>query len=809
MKISIELIQDLQLRKILRDLWGNKTRTLLVIITIGIGVFAVGAVARSGAILSNNLSHNYLAVSPASATITTLLPFDENFVDGVRRMPEISAAEGRYELTLRLKVGENRWHLLRLITRADYDRLTLNKIQPDSGAWPPPRHGMLLERSSLRLAGLKPGDTAVVQLPDGKQKEIEVAGVAHDVTQTPTDFTYFIYGYITSQTLTKLNGDRDFNKLDIIVADQPFNKRHIQDVVELVVKKMEDNGLVVTNKEIPNPGVHQLDDIIQSVLQLLFILTILAVVLGIFLVVNIISALLAQQVQQIGAMKAVGGRSRGIATMYLKAMLIFGLLALAGAMPLAVTVSRFSAIFVAAFINFDITDFSVPPQIYTLELAAALLLPCAAAIYPIMNGTRITVREAIQQAGIQSVRFGAGGFEALLNQLRGLPPIVLYAFRNIFRRKVRLALATLTLSIAGAVFISVISVRASLLQTIDEIATYWQEDVILSFYQPHRLEKLAQVAATVPGVTAIEGRLIYKGFRVRPDGRESTQQINMFGIKPDSRFIAPVLLQGRWLRPDDDHSVVINVDLLELEPDLGLGDELTFKAEDRESTWRVVGIVTSQVVGGGDLLKIPIAYANYPILANTVGQANRVNRLLLATRQGRATGENTIHALEDAFGQADIRLVSSLLNSEVRSSMARSFAIIINLVQLMSLVFAVVGGLGLMSMMSLNVLERTQEIGIIRVVGGVGRVITQIVIIESIVVGLLSWLIGSLLAYPVSRGMCNVLGNTMLNIPLTHVFPWQGLAIWLGVILALAVLASVIPARGAARLVIRETLAYE
>ena len=90
-----------------------------------------------------------------------------------------------------------------------------------------------------------------------------------------------------------------------------------------------------------------------------------------------------------------------------------------------------------------------------------------------------------------------------------------------------------------------------------------------------------------------------------------------------------------------------------------------------------------------------------------------------------------------------------------------------------------------------------------------GKDIQQIVIIESLVVGLLSWVVGSLLAYPVSKWMCIELGRTMLDVPLTHIFPWQGLAIWLVFILILAVLASIIPARSASQLVIRETLTYE
>ena len=795
--------------KILRDLSLNKNRTMLVILTIGIGIFAVGSVSRSWVILSNNLSQNYLSVSPSSATISTQQMFDETFVESVRRMPEIAVAEGRNDSFVRVQVGPDRWYLLRLITRADYENINLDKIALENGTWPPPNDGMLIERSSLELLGLNVGDTAVIRLPNGKLKEIKIAGVVHDVTQTPTNFTYTVYGYITEKTLYEINGTRGYNKLDIVVANASMNKAHIQDVVEDVVEKMEASGIVVTDKDIPEPGVHQLNDIIQSVLQLLIILTILAVVLGTFLVINIVSALLAQQVQQIGAMKAVGARSGGIVSMYLQAMVILGLSALVIFVPMAVLMSRGSSVFVANFINFDITDYSIPPRIYALEIATGLLLPCIAALYPIISGARITVREAIQQAGIQSNNFGARGFDALLNKMRGFPPIFLYSFRNIFRRKVRLTLATLTLSIAGAIFIAVISVRASLLTTINEISTYWNEDIILGYIQLQDNDKVERFAKTVPGIVSIEGRLVYNGFRVRPDGRESTQQINLFGLSPETKFLDPVLLEGRWLEPDDRKNVVINIDFINIESDVHVGDEITIRIGEQETEWTVVGIVTSQVIGGGELLKAPIVYINYPELAKSVNRRDKVNRLLIEIDRTQTTEDAAINALEAEFKRNKIELSYSLINSEVRKSLASSFAIIINLVQQMSYLFAAVGGLGLMSMMSLNVLERTQEIGVIRVVGGVSKNIRQIVIIESMVVGLLSWIVGAMLAYPVSWGMCVILGETMLRVPLSLIFPWQGPALWLGIIFILAILASIIPAQNASRLVIRETLSYE
>jgi putative ABC transport system permease protein len=45
--------------------------------------------------------------------------------------------------------------------------------------------------------------------------------------------------------------------------------------------------------------------------------------------------------------------------------------------------------------------------------------------------------------------------------------------------------------------------------------------------------------------------------------------------------------------------------------------------------------------------------------------------------------------------------------------------------------------------------------------------------------------------------------------PIDVVFTYTGYAIWLGLVLILSALASILPARNAARLTIREVLAYE
>ncbi|MBN1991921.1 MAG: ABC transporter permease [Anaerolineae bacterium] len=802
---------NLRTRKILRDLWGNKIRTALVVLTIAIGVFAVGSIARSWVILSRDLSNSYLAANPASATISTYAArnFNNNVVELVEGMPEVKQAEGQNGLRARVKVGPDNWRALRLVVRDDYDDLRIAKFSLEAGQWPPPNQTMLLERSSINLTQLDIGETTLVELPNGKQREIMVAGYVHDLNQTPTVFSYIAYGYITAETLEKLTGERGFNELMITVAQNPFDEDHIRDVVDKVTQKMEDNYLIIASKEIREPGKHPLDNIIQAVILILSMLGILSVFLSASLVVNIISSILARQVQQIGSLKAIGATSRTIMSMYMLAIVIFGILALIISVPLGMVAARQNTVFIAGLLNFNITSFEIPLYIFGLELLAGLIVPFLAALYPIISGTRITVREAIGAGGAKTAQFGASAFDQLFEKFRGLPTSILYAFRNIFRHKGRLALTLVALSLAGAIFIAVMSVRDSLFLTTNDIAAYWQEDISISFVDPQRLVEVEREALSVPGVARVEGRLVKLGFRVRPNGAESKQTTTIHGVSLPTEFITPTVIKGRWLQAGDTNSLVINTDFLDEEPDLAIGDTVELKIEGRTIKWTVVGLVTSQIVGGTDLMA-PIAYTNYDYLAKTMGEVGLVDRLLIRTqKQDIAFQTDVSDALEQHFQRVNLRIRGKLLNTDVRTSLQNVFAIILNLMLTMTLLFATVGGLGLTSMMSLNVLERTQEIGIIRVLGGPGRVVSQIVLTEGIFIGLLSWFLGMLLAIPLSIYFGNSIGVTFLNIPLVYTFPFWGIFLWLVLVIILSTIASLIPARSASRLSVRETLAYE
>src|SRR5262245_25845439 len=100
-------------RKVLRDLWSNKTRTLLVVLSIAVGGFAIGMVGGSRVILMRDLTDTWMSVNPPSATLNTEA-FDDQLVQVVRKMPGISDAEARRTLEVRVKVGADEWKSLRL-----------------------------------------------------------------------------------------------------------------------------------------------------------------------------------------------------------------------------------------------------------------------------------------------------------------------------------------------------------------------------------------------------------------------------------------------------------------------------------------------------------------------------------------------------------------------------------------------------------------------------------------------------------------------------------------------------------------------
>jgi putative ABC transport system permease protein len=799
--------------KVWNDLWGNKTRTLLIVLSIAVGLFAVGTIVSARSILSGEMASSYRAIVPSSGIVRTLEPFDEGFVRSVRSMDVVEEVDARRVLGVRAQVEPGKWVSLRVFAVADYDQMRVDKIWPESGAWPPPEREILIERAAIGLLNAQVGDSLVVELPGDRVRELRIAGLAHDVVQVPAPLDGTPYGYIAMDTLEWFGEPHGFNELHIVAAPPGSAhadlKTHAQQVVNQVKTKAEKNGLTIPLSLTVEPGMLPLDDILQAVLLLMATLGLLSLFLSVFLIVNTVSALLAQQRRQIGVMKAVGARSIQIIGMYLVMVTLYGLLSLLIAAPLSGLGSRALSRFMAGMFNFDLDSVKVPRQAVLIQAVVGLLVPVLASLYPFLANLRVRAAEAVRTGyRMGRGRCASGPIDRLLSGAnlwfarRVLMRSTLLALRNTFRNKGRLALTLMTLTMAGAIFIGVFSVRASLYRTIDDLLRWWNFDTFLNFARPYRVAKIEQEALSVAGVRAVDVWFQLPVRRVRADGSESGA-IMLFAPHADSEAVAaPVIVEGRWLLPEDQNALVVNAILLKDEPDIRVGSEAILKIEGRERPFRVVGTCLG--------ILAPMAYANYPHIAQITGHIGQAGTVLVVTEgHDLASVQGTAAALEAQFDRAGLSVTDVQTMLDERAEIGASLGIIIALLLIMAVLLAVVGGLGLMGTMSINVLERTREIGVLRAIGASNRGVAQVFVLEGIGIGVLSWWLGAALAVPLGKLLSDAVGVPLMGTSLTFSYSIKGVWLWLGVVTLLSALASLIPARNASRLTVREVLAYE
>ncbi len=791
-------------RKVLRDMWSNKSRTALVVMSIAIGIVAIGVVSGSQEMFIRDLNSSYNASNPASGTIIVADNFGDDLVDSINNLPEVELAEAQRELSLRYKVNpSDDWQTLSLTAADDLDLSEIRKAFPEQGEWPPSKQAVVVERTALEIMEVEVGDTIIIQTAEGKEKMMDIGGTVHSQNGPPASLTGQAEGFINLNTLEWLGESREYNQISFLVAQNQDDKAYIETVGDLIVNKIEKAGLTVGDVRIMTPGEHPVNDVLQPLLLVLTGLGGLSLVLSGFLVINVISAMLSQQTRQIGIMKSIGAQQHQLIALYFFMVLLYGVLALIIALPLGAIGAWGFSTYMANFFNFDLSGFNYPTSVLVVQMAIGLFIPLGAAIYPILYGTRLTVREAISEYGLGKGQFGNGLIDRMLQRIRGMSRPLMISLRNTFRRKPRLILTLTTLTLAGTTFITIFSVRDSMLTTLDETLSIWNLDMQVQFEKEYRVLEIERVAAAIPQIEAVESWASGSVKRIRPDGRES-ENISLTAPPVDTQMLNVELMAGRWLQAGDSNALVVNADFLSDEPDLQIGDTLVLEINTRESTWTIVGVVQGAMNGA-------TVYANYDYytqLTHNIGKA-RTTQLNTSLSPIALTDPQILQDLEDHFEQSGLKVAEIMTINEIRTRVEGAFNFLINFLLAMAVVLAIVGGLGLSGTMSINVLERVREIGVMRAVGASDWAVLKMVIIEGMIIGLISWGVGAVLALPLSKIISDQLGIALLNKTLSFSFSIEGLFIWLLVAAGLAAISSFIPARNASQLTVREVLAYE
>src|SRR5215208_899549 len=404
-------------KKLVRDLQSAQGRMTMMVIAIAVSIFSVGMFLTAYTIASREMRRNYLGTNPASAFIE-LDRVDDALVKAVSERPGILEAEATSWVGARAEVNPNEWMPVLLFVIPNFETSHVSTVASEAGAYPPASQTILVEREVLPMLKMHIGDAITIQTPNGTKQQVEISGTVHDPSLAPAWQEQTVYGYITPATLAALGESETLHILKLVVKDQPRNITAIEATAGNLAAWLQKQGYVVDEIRVPPPGKHPHQGQMNSVLTLLLVFSLMALILSAILTATMINGLLAQQIRQIGIMKAIGARSVQITSIYLVLIVLLGGAAVVIGVPLGIMAGRGFAGVVAQLLNLEIYSAAIPVWVYIVLILMGILIPLLVALNPILKTTRVTVRETLNDYGISRDTAASGAPDNWFSRLQ-------------------------------------------------------------------------------------------------------------------------------------------------------------------------------------------------------------------------------------------------------------------------------------------------------------------------------------------------------------------------------------------------------
>src|SRR5512138_2615443 len=109
-------------RKVWRDLWRNKSRTFMVIMSISVGVMAVGMVVSANILTLGQMAKSHVESNPAHGLLWIAGSVDEDMIRSLERLPSIKDIEGYSNASIHWKTTlDGKWQDGHITTRPDFE----------------------------------------------------------------------------------------------------------------------------------------------------------------------------------------------------------------------------------------------------------------------------------------------------------------------------------------------------------------------------------------------------------------------------------------------------------------------------------------------------------------------------------------------------------------------------------------------------------------------------------------------------------------------------------------------------------------
>lgn len=586
-------------RKIWGDLWTRKSRTILVSISIFIGVLGVVTLITAGDLLVKQLRMDVREDElPMLSVLMTVVPGaedvaldDEAYISALREaFPSITEVEGAANNPFYWKLAdEERFREGRLNAYTlPLDRKTLEPMRLIEGAYP--RSGARELVAEQRLA-------ADFDLAVGDQVDVRMLGVESFPTETWTISGIVFHAYNPTSDLSmyalaedapRITGVDGINALVMRFTDFETAQAN-RDAVQAFIN--ENTPYTAMFALATDPAENAALRATEQFAEVLTVMAVISMLVSGFLVLNVINNLVTEQRRQIGVMKSLGTTRAEMFVIYGGIALAYGLFGMIPAVILGIPLGYQFAVILGDFANTVIGSFSVSETAVGLGVILGLAVPIISAIIPVYAGTRVTILEAMTDLGI------GGGYQVgFLNRVvkrLPLPLNVKQSLNNLFQKKGRLALTVVTLTLAVGAFMGVTAVFVQIYSVLQDVLAAYDFEIVFQTtesqaYEPTRnllLEEVDVVEEVYPGsfgVGQIDG-YYFQQF--------DTSEVMLLGVVPETTVQEDALVEGVVWFDDPDTQWIVLTNEVANQLDKALGDTITITVGANQLEREIVGIV--------------------------------------------------------------------------------------------------------------------------------------------------------------------------------------------------------------------------
>lgn len=777
------------LRKSFADVTRRKSRTFMVALGIFIGVLGLTVINVTQDTIFNAYTFSQGLNAERPDLTFNVDKLDDTLIPQLAAVANVKSLEYQSVYVTQWRVNAAPGHVdFAINSFPDLEHIAVNPPQLTSGRFAAAPGEITMSYSDLSYQSFNVGDTVTIDGSSGQVK-LQVVGIFRASGENKP------FGLMTDAGLAQLGGSDVTHFINLRLDDNAQQRQTAATMTQMLAA----HNINVLRTDSPSTPSISLDQL-SGIFTLLRILAILAVIISALLILNTVATLVTEQIAIIGTLKAIGGSRAAIMRGYLLSVIIYALLATIPAIALGLLAGYQLAVTLAASIPLAVGPFAVAPWIIALSVVVGFGVPLLAALYPLWNGTRITVREALAAYGVSAGQ-ESSPLARFSQRLPWLSQTTWLGLHGTFRKRWRVTLTLLTLIIAGVGFLVVQTATASVNYTVGETYSTVNADMYVTFRGSPTYADVQSQLAALPNVARVEP---YRGIHV------TTQwgQLQITGAETETQLYRPQLLSGRWFQPGDSNVIILS-DSAASRSGLIVGGTMTVFSQ----SLTIIGTMKQPVdeLGwiGAAALPIdtlnrinppPTSFDQYIVQAKDRSPAaidQLANQIDGVINPPAAQSANPKDRYQNGVETA----------ASYTARRQQTWFVLYALLYGVALVVSAAGITGLAATLSASVLERRREIGMMRAMGGNARQVAQVFWVEGLTLGAIAWLIAALLGLPLAYAFVQMFSNTV--IPTDFIVDISAFIVMLLAVLAISALASIAPALRATRLRVAEALRYE